>query len=237
MEHGSCYERFQMPYPNRISVVIPTLNAAAQLAATLKPVRKYAGEVIIADGGSADDTCAIASAGGARVVPSEKGRGLQMRIGAAAATGDWLLFLHADTVLPEDWFTEVSVYMADPANADRAAAFTFALDDPSPQARRIEYLVAWRTRRLGLPYGDQGLLISRRHYDRLGGFRPVPLMEDVDIVRRIGRSNLDVLGVRAVTSAERYRRGGWWGRPVRNICCLALYFLGVPPRILVRLYR
>lgn len=226
-----------MSHPPSISVVIPTLNAAAQLAATLSPVAGRAGEVVISDGGSTDQTGAIASAAEARFVRSEKGRGQQLRAGAAAATGDWLLFLHADTVLPGDWITSVSAFIGDPENAGRAAVFTFALDDSSPQARRMERLVAWRTRRLGLPYGDQGLLISRRHYDRVGGYRPIPLMEDVDIVRRIGRSNIDVLATRAVTSAERYRRGGWWGRPIRNICCLALYFMRVPPRILVRLYR
>lgn len=221
----------------RISVVIPTLNAAAHLRATLKSVHGAVDEVIVADGGSADDTCDIAKAAGARIVRSEKGRGQQMRTGAAEASGDWLLFLHADTVLPEGWQADAIAHAADAANADRAAVFTFTLDDASPQARRVEGLVAWRTRRLGLPYGDQGLLISRMHYDRLGGFRPMPLMEDVDIVRRIGLANLDVLDASAVTSADRYRRGGWWGRPIRNLFCLALYFLRVPPRILVRLYR
>lgn len=221
----------------RISVVIPALNAAAHLSATLKSVCDTADEVIVADGGSADDTCDIAAVAGTRIVRSEKGRGQQMRAGAAEATGDWLLFLHADTILSEGWQADVIAYAADAANADRAAVFTFALDDVSSQARRMERLVAWRTRRLGLPYGDQGLLISRMHNDRLGGFRPMLLMEDVDIVRRIGRANLDVLDTRAVTSADRYRRGGWWGRPVRNLFCLALYFLQVPPRILVRLYR
>ena len=101
----------------------------------------------------------------------------------------------------------------------------------------MERLVGWRTRRLGLPYGDQGLLISREFYLRLGGFRTIPLMEDVEIVRRIGRKNITVLKTRAVTSAIRYQRGGWWGRPVRNIFCLVLYFLGVSPRILLRIYR
>jgi len=221
----------------RISVVIPTLNAAARLAATLDSIRGTVEEVIIADGGSADDTCDLASAAGARIVRSEKGRGQQLGAGAAAATGDWLLFLHADTVLADDWFAEAGSFTADPQNAARAAVFAFALDDASPQARRIERLVAWRTRRVGLPYGDQGLLISRDHYDRIGGYRPMPLMEDVDIVRRIGRNNIAMLNTRAVTSADRYRRGGWWGRPARNICCLVLYFLRVPPRILVRLYR
>ena len=217
--------------------MIPTLNAAAHLVVTLGSVGDCADEVVIADGGSIDETCELASAAGARIVPSEKGRGQQLGTGAAKATGDWLLFLHADTALPDTWIADVSAFTADPANADRAAVFTFTLDDPSPQARRMERLVAWRTRRLGLPYGDQGLLISRAHYDRLGGFRPMPLMEDVDIVRRIGRANMDVLNTRVVTSAERYRRGGWWGRPVRNLFCLALYFLQVSPRILVRLYR
>ncbi|MFT5486534.1 MAG: rSAM/selenodomain-associated transferase 2 [Alphaproteobacteria bacterium] len=236
MAGNPCYERNQMPHPPSISVVIPTLNAAAHLSAALESVRGTA-EIIVADGGSTDDTCDMASSEGARVVLSEKGRGQQLGTGAATATSDWLLFLHADTVLPEGWQEDVLAHAADPANDNRAAVFTFALDDASPKARRMERLVAWRTRRLGLPYGDQGLLISRIHYDRLGGFRPMPLMEDVDIVRRIGRANLDVLDTRAVTSAERYRRGGWWGRPVRNIICLSLYFLAVPPRILVRLYR
>ena len=226
-----------MQHSPSISIVIPTLNAAAQLAATLKSIGGGTGDVIISDGGSTDDTCAIASAAGARVVSSEKGRGQQLGTGAAAATGDWLLFLHADTVLPEDWFATAGIFAAAPENADRAAVFTFALDDPSPQARRMERLVAWRTRRLGLPYGDQGLLISRDHYGRLGGFSPIPLMEDVDIVRRIGRSNIHILPACVVTSADRYRCGGWWVRPLRNICCLALYFLRVPPRILVRLYQ
>jgi len=220
-----------------ISVVIPTLNAAAHLVVTLASVGDYVDEVVIADGGSSDDTCELAASSGARIVPSERGRGQQLSKGAAKATGDWLLFLHADTVLPDTWAADVIAFTADPANADRAAVFTFTLDDPSPQARRVERLVAWRTRRLGLPYGDQGLLISRRHYDRIGGFSPMPLMEDVDIIRRIGRANMDVLNTRVVTSADRYRRGGWWGRPIRNMFCLALYFLQVPPRILVRLYR
>lgn len=225
-----------MSNPPSISIVIPTLNAAAHLLATLNSIGD-AGEIIIADCGSTDETCDIASAAGARVVQSEKGRGQQMRAGAAEAAGDWMIFLHADTVLPEGWRADAAAYITDRTNTDRAAVFTFALDDVSPQARRVERLVAWRTRRLGLPYGDQGLLISRAHYDRVGGFRAMPLMEDVDIVRRIGRANLDVLESRAVTSADRYRRGGWWARPVRNIFCLALYFLRVPPHILVRLYR
>jgi hypothetical protein len=117
-----------------------------------------------------------------------------------------------------------------------AATFTLAFDDASPAARRLERIVDWRARRLGLPYGDQGLLLSRALYDRVGGFRPLPLMEDVDLVRRIGRRRIRLLAARAVTSAERYRRDGWIVRPARNLGCLSLYFLGVPPALLAKLY-
>ena len=117
-----------------------------------------------------------------------------------------------------------------------AAVFRFVLDDEDARARRVERLTRWRARVLGLPYGDQGLLISRRFYEGLGGYRPIPLMEDVDLARRIGRRRLEVLEADAVTSSERYRRDGWIVRPLRNLTILALYFLGLPPRLLVRLY-
>ena len=220
-----------------LSVIIPALNAQNVLPTTLSAVREIAGDILVVDGGSVDETKLVSFTGGARTIDADKGRGKQLKAGGQAATGDWLLFLHADTRLSEGWEAEAFAFMADPANRDRAAVFTYRLDDPSPQARRVERLVAWRGRALGLPYGDQGLLIARAFYESLGGFRPMPLMEDVDMVRRIGRKRLVILGARAVTSAERYRRGGWWARPARNLLCLSLYFLGAPPRLLERLYR
>ena len=111
-----------------------------------------------------------------------------------------------------------------------------ALDDPKAAARRLEVMVAWRCRVLGLPYGDQGLLISRAFHDRLGGFSDQPLMEDVALVRRIGRARLRFFETAALTSAARYRRAGYAWRSARNLGCLALYFLGVPPRWIVPLY-
>jgi len=220
-----------------LSVVIPTLNAETALADTIQSVRDFSLEIVVADGGSTDDTMGIADKSGAKIVTSEKGRGRQLRAGGAAATGDWLLFLHADTRLTGGWAGEVLAFITDPDNTERAAVFAYWLDDPAPQARRVERLVAWRTRCLGLPFGDQGLLISRVFYDSLGGFRDMPLMEDIDIVRRIGRRRLAVLQSFAVTSADKYQRGGWWARPVRNVCCQTLYFLGMPPSVLVRIYR
>lgn len=224
-----------------LSVVIPTLNAAATLGATLAALRAGEGEprdgdIVVADGGSTDATRALAERAGARVVAAPRGRGPQLAAGAAAARGDWLLFLHADTVLEQGWMRAAHDFMRGPASGERAAAFTFALDDSSAAARRLERLVAWRCARLGLPYGDQGLLIARAFYDRIGGYRPLPLMEDVDLTRRIGRRRIAVLPVRALTSAERWRRDGWIARSARNLACLGLYYAGVPPRLIARIY-
>lgn len=221
-----------------LSIVIPTLNAAAVLEPTLRYLARTGGsyDLVVADGGSTDSTVEIAQAHGARHVGGAEGRGAQLAAGAKAATGDWFLFLHADTRPQHGWRAAVDSFVAAPGNSERAAAFRFALDDPDPRARRIERTVAWRCRRLGLPYGDQGLLIGRRFYDALGGFAALPIMEDVHLVRRIGRRRMVLLDVAALTSAARYHEGGYLGRPVRNLTCLALYFLGVPPRALTRLY-
>ena len=126
----------------------------------------------------------------------------------AAADGKWLLFLHADTHPASGWDEEVGAFIAVPANQGRAACFRFALDDPAIAARLLERLVALRCRLLALPYGDQGLLMHRSLYEALGGFRPLPMMEDVDLVRRLGRRRLAYLRTPAVTSAVRFRRVG-----------------------------
>ncbi len=222
-----------------LSIVIPAWQAAGSLEATLQSlaqggIRK---EVIVVDGGSADGTAAIAERAGVRLVQAPRGRGAQLAAGARAAGGQWLLFLHADTVLGAGWDEAVSRFTAASDNLARAAVFRFALDDSAPAARRLEAMVAWRCRHLALPYGDQGLLISRRLYEALGGFRALPLYEDVDMIRRIGHRRLAFLPVAAVTSAARYRGGGYIRRPLRNLACLALYFAGFPPRLIGRLYQ
>ena len=224
-----------------VSIVIPTLNAATCLRQSLPPLAAFGvldliREVILADGGSADETAEIAEAAGAALVRSEQGRGPQLAAGADAAQGDWLLFLHADTVLQPGWDDAVRDFIANPACACRAGYFRFALDDERLAARRIAWLANLRSRVPGLPYGDQGLLIARDFYNALGGFRPLPLMEDVDLVRRIGRRRLVMLDATAVTSAARYRRDGFWLRPLRNQFCQLLWLLGVPVSIILRIY-
>jgi rSAM/selenodomain-associated transferase 2 len=221
-----------------VSVVIPTLDAAAELPATLAALATAAvvHEIVVADGGSRDETVALAHAAGARVVAAPRGRGPQLATGAAAATSAWLLFLHADCRPGPGWQSAVAEFVAREEAGHRAGYFTLQLADPHQAARRLERLVAWRCRALALPYGDQGLLIARALYERVGGYAALPLMEDVDLVRRLGRGRLVPLGAAVAASAGRYRAGGYVRRPLRNLCCLMLYFAGVPTRLIARLY-
>ena len=225
-----------------LSIVIPALDAAADLPATLAALDEghAAGlieEVIVADGGSGDATARIAGEAGARVIAAPKGRGTQLMAAGWQARGDWLLFLHADSRLGPGWSQTVHEFMEAPENTERAGFFRLAFDEDGPAARRVARLANWRARRLGLPYGDQGLLIRRDFHDILGGFRPLVLMEDVDMVRRIGRRRLVELDAEVTTSAARYREGGWWAVPARNLCLLGAYFLGLSPERLARFYR
>lgn len=213
-----------------ISAIVPTLDAGDSLASCLSSLGE-ADEIIVADGGSSDATLAIARAAGAMVVASERGRGVQLAKGAAAARGDALLFVHADTHLAPGWRALAERHLA---SSPRPACFRLKLDDAAWQARLIERAVALRTRLAGLPYGDQGLLVTRAAYDAAGGFRPLVLMEDVDLIRRIARPVM--LDGNALTSADRWRRDGWVRRSLRNLTCLSLWRLGVSPDRIARLY-
>ena len=228
--------RYQKPM---ISVIIPTLNAAPHLPATFlsifdAAIDGFVSEVIVSDGGSTDATRAIAEDAGATVIAGERGRGQQLRAGADAARKPWLLFLHADTALDSGWADEARVFMK--KGGDAAAAFRFRLADSGFQPRLLEAAVALRCRLFRFPYGDQGLLISRTLYDAIGGFAPIPLMEDVDIVRKLGRRRLAMLKTAAVTSPERFRRDGYFRRSLSNLTCLMLYYRGVPPERLAERY-
>lgn len=221
-----------------LSVVIPVLNAAAELPATLVALAgsPLIGEIVVADGGSREGSGAIASAAGARMIEAPPGRGTQLAAGAAAAKGEWLLFVHADCRPLQGWEAAVRAFIDAPDAEKQAGYFALALDDPALAAQRLERLVAWRCRIFALPYGDQGLLIHRRLYDAVGGYAAIPLMEDVALARRLGRARLRPVGATMLASARRYRRDGYWRRPLRNLLCLSLYFAGMPPGWIAKLY-
>ena len=216
-----------------VSVVIPVLNAAAALPETLHTL-VGAAEIVVVDAGSQDGTADIARAHHARVLTAPRGRGGQIAAGVAIARHEWLLILHADTRLAAGWRQAALRHMECGPNC--AGYFKFALNSDDPRARRLERMVAWRCRRFALPYGDQGLLIHRDLLVKVGGMRPLPLMEDVDLVRRLGRARLSMLDATATTSAVKWEREGWTLRSTRNLLCLSLWFAGVPPRAIARFY-
>lgn len=217
-----------------MTAVIPTLNAASVLPGTLAALAEWV-DVVVADGGSTDGTPDMARAAGAVAVVGPRGRGVQIGAGIAAARSPWLLLLHADTRLMPGWVGAAAAHMS--TTPDRAGYFRFALDSADPRARRLERMVAWRCRALAMPYGDQGLLVARDVLDAVGGVRPLPLMEDVDLVRRLGRNRLMPLAVDALTNAGRWERDGWRRRSARNLMCLALWRAGMPLPWVVRLYK
>jgi rSAM/selenodomain-associated transferase 2 len=224
--------------PAPISVIIPTLNSAPHLQRCLGALGEgimdgiYA-EVIFADGGSTDDTEQIAEEVGALFVAAPMGRGNQMAHAAKQARGDWLVFLHSDSVLDRDWQTAVMRHLSKP---EKAAYFKLRFDEDSFPAKIVAGWANHRARWFGLPYGDQGLLISKRLYKRVGGFPEIPLMEDVAMARRL-RKNLVALPAAIETSAEKYRKRGWIKQSLSNFGLLIRYFTGTSPTDLATKYR
>ncbi len=215
---------------------MPTRDAAVRLPVLLSGLMEgvesgLIRELIVSDGGSGDATARIAEEAGALWCEGPPSRGGQLRRGAELAGGEWLLFLHADTGLPVGWSGAVLTQMSD----GRPGYFRLAFD-----ARGLApWLVAgWanlRSRLFHLPYGDQGLLISRIDYDAVGGYLDIPLMEDVAMARRLG-ARLSVMPLTVLTSATRYRREGWLRRGARNLSLLLRYLAGADPEDLRRRY-
>lgn len=225
-----------MPAP--LSIIIPTLNAAPQLRHLLPDL--MAGvqsglicEVILADGGSTDDTAAMADATGAELATASPGRGTQQAHGADLAKGDWLLFLHADSHLPENWPELVANHMA--SHPTKAAYFLLKFDSSHPMARVTAAWANLRSRLFGLAYGDQGLLIPAALYRRAGGHPDIPLMEDVALARKLKGQMRPIAGV-IQTGADKYADRGWVRHGAGNILRLLRYLAGTSPERLAKDY-
>lgn len=222
----------------RVSVIVPTLNAEAHLPRCLTALIEGlpAGlirELIVTDGGSTDRTRAIADEAGAVWCAGPASRGGQLARGCAAARGEWLLILHADTVLAPGWSAVVADHIA---GSDMPGFFRLAFNATGLAPAWVAGWANLRARLFALPYGDQGLLLRASDYARAGGYPDQPLMEDVALVRALGRP-LIALPVQATTGAERYRRDGWLRRGARNLWTLARYGLGTDPVKLADSYR
>ena len=220
----------------QLSVVIPTLNAERALPACLARLMEgvetgVIREVIITDGGSTDATRVMSEDSGAIIVSGAPSRGGQLRRGAAASSGDWLLVVHADSLLPEGWASLVINHLP----TERPAHFRLRFDARGLAPTLVAAWANLRARLLKLPYGDQALLISRAEYDAVGGYADIPLMEDVAIARSL-RRRLSILPASVTTSAAKYQRDGWFRRGARNLILLIRYLLGATPEDLLRKY-
>ena len=218
-----------------ISVIIPTLNEESCLKETLEAVGRDV-EVIVVDGGSCDSTVKIAKGFTDKIIMSEKGRGLQMDRGAEEAGGDIFLFLHADTILPEGWKDYLEGALKDDDKVI-GGGFSLKIDSKGFSFRMIEAVANMRAKYLGLIYGDQAIFVRKDAFFSAGGFNGLPLMEDVDLIRRLRESGrVMLLDAEVSTSPRQWKKRGVLKTTLRNLFFLSLYYAGVSPERLQRLY-
>jgi len=222
----------------RLSIVVPALNEAVNLTGLLPELARGCpgAEIVVVDGGSRDETAAVAARqAGVRLVTGARGRARQMNAGARAAAGDVLLFLHADTRLPAGAAAALERALAEPGVV--AGRFDVRFDNPRPVFRMVAWFMNARSRASSICTGDQAIFVRRSDFDAVGGFPDIPLMEDIELTRRLKRrGRLAALRLRVVTSARKWEREG----PLRTIGLMwalrLLHFCGVAPARLHRWY-
>lgn len=221
-------ERSQIGSQYRISVIVPAINEAARLAQCLIRPLQGSVEVIVVDGGSSDDTAKIAEKSGAKVVHSSAGRALQMNAGAELACGNVLLFLHADTELPEQWSSRIDEVLMQGSSWGR---FDVDLVSPRRSIRLVGFMMNWRSRVSGIATGDQAMFVSRSLWQQSGGYARIALMEDIELSQRLKRLGgaPACLRARVRVSARRWESRGVLRTILQMWRLRALYFFGVSP--------
>jgi len=221
----------------KISIIIPTLNEEAILAQTLAHCKGLDQlEVVVVDGGSQDDTAQLAAALGAKVIHTKPGKAGQMNAGASAASGEVLVFLHADTRLPQNFSRRILAALEQ--NGVVAGAFRLHIDSHAPGIRFIERVANWRSRYLKMPYGDQALFMKKALFQKVGGFAQVPIMEDFILVRRLKHlGKIIILPEFVITSPRRWIHLGVLRPWLINQLIVIAYYLGISPDRLSRWYR
>lgn len=221
-----------------ISVIIPTLNEETYIRNCLEALSQdeTVCEIIVADGGSTDRTVSIVEGfKGVKLLQTLKGRGLQMNAGALCATGETLLFLHADTILQKGWGQAIERALQDKVMT--GGAFNFVIASPIQKYRAVEHWVKFRCSLFKLPYGDQGIFVRSDVFKKIKGYKDIPLMEDVDFVERVKeQGRITILDLNAYTSARRWRNKGLLYTAAINQFIMLLYRLGISPHRLAKLY-
>lgn len=219
-----------------ICVVIPTLNSSTSLDELLAQFGDLEVRVVVTDGGSDDDTLEVAARHRAVLAVGTPGRGTQLRRGCRwVGEADWVLVLHSDSRLTPNWRDCVDQHILN--YPTQAGYFDLRFDSPRWQARVVEFWVKIRSNILGLPYGDQGLIISKELYETVGGYEDIPLFEDVAIVKALGLKRLKSLGQNIVTQPDKFERDGYFIRGWRNLRLLRRYLKGVPIETLRKAYK
>ena len=221
---------------NSFSVIIPAMNESAQIRAAIQSARKgFPLEIIVVDGGSGDDTVQVASKAGATVIQSPRGRAVQMNAGAGISRGCHLLFLHADTRLPDGYPVHIRRILNDSAVG---GAFRFGIAQQFSGRRLVEWMTNFRARYFQMPYGDQAIFIRRQDFIKMGGYKPMPIMEDYEFVRRLKRrGRIVIVDATALTSGRRWLWLGMLRTTLINQLVIAGYHCGVVPEKLGNFYR
>ena len=224
-----------------LSVVVPVLNEARHLPFLLADLQRWpdALQIVVVDGGSTDKTIQVAHQGGAQVVQSPvQGRGQQLQRGLQLSQHSWLMVLHADSRLSQHWVDHVQRVLSMARGRQQAWAFDFRVDQHRPMLKLLEWCVALRSRWGQMPYGDQGLLIHRSLYERVGGYRSLALMEDVDLIQRLQQiTRIGALGCALTTSARRWNHRGVLNQAWNNAQLRRRWKNGEDAEQLIRIYR